>query len=88
LQETSGNAVEAAPGATATMAAVPPAPAPSVDGITEPTASDTPAQELDKIQQLFKQGQTNEARQRLAAFQHAHPQWDLPPELRAQLRKP
>jgi resuscitation-promoting factor RpfA len=88
LQETSGNAVEAAPGATATMAAVPPAPAPSVDGITEPTASDTPAQELDKIQQLFKQGHTDEAQQRLAAFQHAHPQWDLPPELRAQLRKP
>jgi resuscitation-promoting factor RpfA len=88
LQETSGNAVEAAPEATATMAAASPAPAPSVDGITEPTASDTPAQELDKIQQLFKQGHTDEAQQRLAAFQHAHPQWDLPPELRAQLRKP
>jgi hypothetical protein len=88
LQETSGNAVEAAPEATATMAVAPPAPAPSVDGITEPTASDTPAQELDKIQQLFKQGRDDEARQRLAEFQHAHPQWDLPPELRAQLRKP
>jgi hypothetical protein len=88
LQEISGNAIEAAPVAAATMAAAPPAPAPAAGAITVPSASDTPAQELDKIQQLFKQGRADEARQRLAAFQHAHPQWDLPPELRAQPRKP
>lgn len=94
LQETSSNAIEAAPEAPAKMATAPPAPpappspAPSVDGITVPNTSDTPAQELDKIQQLFKQGHDDEARQRLAAFQHAHPHWDLPPELRARLRKP
>jgi hypothetical protein len=49
---------------------------------------DTPAQELGKIQQLFAQGQDDEARQRLAAFHHAHPQWELPAELDAQLHKP
>ncbi|RAN81630.1 hypothetical protein B5P43_07730 [Bacillus sp. SRB_336] len=64
-----------------------PAPAPSV-GATTAGTSDTPARELDEIQQLFKQGRDDEARERLTAFQHAHPQWDLPPELRAQLRKP
>ena len=85
LQEVSSNAIEAAPEAPAMMAA--PAPAPSV-GATTAGTSDTPARELDEIQQLFKQGRDDEARERLTAFQHAHPQWDLPPELRAQLRKP
>jgi hypothetical protein len=86
LQEVSANAVEAAPETTATMAAAPPAP--SVDGTTAATTGDTAAQELGKIRQLFKQGRDGEARQRLTAFQRAHPQWNLPPELRAQLRKP
>jgi hypothetical protein len=53
-----------------------------------PHTADTPAQELDKIQQLFAQHQDNEARQRLEAFHQLHPTWDLPPELRAQLRQP
>ena len=53
-----------------------------------PNSADTPAQELDKIQQLFAQRRDNQARQRLEAFHHLHPTWDLPPELRAQLRLP
>ena len=81
--------VAAAP--TAAMAAAP-APAPveevAANTATTPNAADTPAQELDKIQQLFAQHQDDEARQRLEAFHHLHPTWDLPPELRAQLRQP
>jgi hypothetical protein len=88
LQETSRNSVEAAPEMPATMAVAPAPTAPPVDEATAPNASDTPARELDKIRQLFAQGHDDEARQRLTAFQHAHPQWNLPPELRAQLRKP
>lgn len=72
-----------------------PAPAPAhataaADAGTVTTASpgDTPTQDLDKIRQLFAQGRDDEARQRLYAFQHAHPQWKLPPELQAQLRQP
>jgi hypothetical protein len=86
LHEVSSNAVEAAPEAPAMMAA--PAPAPSIDATTAAGTGHAPARELDEIQQLFKQGRDDEARQRLSAFQRAHPQWDLPPELRAQLRKP
>ncbi|MFC5435144.1 hypothetical protein ACFPME_01100 [Rhodanobacter umsongensis] len=86
LQETSGNAVEAASEMPAAMAAAP-APAAPVDATT-PGSGDTPAQELDKIRQLFAHGHDREARRRLTAFQHAHPQWDLPPQLRAQLREP
>jgi hypothetical protein len=69
----------------------PAAPAPAIQAIEKPTAmnpGDTPAQELGKIQQLFAQGHDDEARQRLAAFHHAHPQWELPAELDAQLHKP
>jgi pyruvate/2-oxoglutarate dehydrogenase complex dihydrolipoamide acyltransferase (E2) component len=51
-------------------------------------ASDTPAQELDKIRQLFALGHDDEARQRLTAFHLAHPRWDLPLDLQAKLRKP
>ena len=51
-------------------------------------ASDTPAQELDKIQQLFMQGHDDEAHQRLRDFRQAHPRWPLPPALQAQLPKP
>jgi len=80
---------EAAAGAPymrqATMAA---APAPPAAADTAANASDTPAQELDKIRQLFAQGHDDQAQQRLAAFRHAHPQWELPPELQAKLRKP
>lgn len=86
VHEVSSNAVEAAPEAPAMMVA--PAPAPSIDAATAAGTGDTPARELDDIQKLFKQGRDDEARQRLSAFQRAHPQWDLPPELRAQLRKP
>ena len=56
--------------------------------VTAPNASDTPAQELHKIQQLFAQHRDDEARRRLTAFQHAHPHWELPPGLRTQLRQP
>jgi len=69
----------------------PVAPAPAIQAIEKPTAvnpSDTPAQELGKIQQLFTQGHDDAARQRLDAFHHAHPQWELPAELDAQLHKP
>lgn len=51
-------------------------------------ASDTPAQELDKIRQLFALGHDDEARQRLTVFHLAHPRWDLPLDLQAKLRKP
>jgi hypothetical protein len=78
---------ETAPTATSMPAAMAAAPAPAAD-TAAPDAGDTPAQELDKIGQLFAQGHDDEARQRLAAFRHAYPQWDLPPELRAKLRKP
>ena len=87
LQETSGNPVEAAAEVPATMAAAPAA-APPADETAAPSTSDTPAQELDKIRLLFAQGRDDEAQQRLSAFRHAHPQWELPPELRAKLRKP
>lgn len=68
------------------------APAPSADAATEtdtrPQPSDTPVQELDKISRLFAQGHDGEALQRLRTFQQAHPQWPLPPALRARLRQP
>lgn len=92
LQETANNSAAAKPSvaeAAPAMPAAAPAPAAfAADEATAPNTSDTPARELDKIRQLFAQGHDDEARQRLVAFQHAHPQWDLPPELRAPLRKP
>lgn len=72
----------------ATMAAAPAPVAARVDADTATSASETPAQELDRIRQLFAQGHDDEAQQRLAAFRHAHPQWELPPELQAKLREP
>ncbi|KRE87100.1 hypothetical protein ASG75_02820 [Rhodanobacter sp. Soil772] len=81
-------AAAGAPSMQATMAAAPAPVAARVDADTTTNASDTPTQELDKIRQLFAQGHDDEAQQRLAAFQHAHPQWKLPPELQAKLRKP
>jgi hypothetical protein len=86
LQE-AANSVEAAAEVPAAMAAAP-AVAPLADEATVPNASDTPAQELDKIRQLFAQERDDEARQRLSDFLRAHPQWELSPELRAKLRKP
>ncbi len=56
--------------------------------VTAALPTDTPAQELDKIRQLFAQGHDDEARQRLRAFRQSHPQWKLPPELQARLQQP
>lgn len=78
------------------VAAPPPAPpAPPSATMAAPTtvntavdASDTPAQELDKIEQLFMQGDHDEAHQRLRDFRQAHPRWQLPPALQGQLPKP
>ena len=85
---TVAKAAASAPSMQATMAAAPAPVAARVDADTAANVSDTPTQELDKIRQLFAQGLDDEAQQRLAAFQHAHPQWELPPELQAKLRKP
>ena len=81
-------AAASAPSLPATMVAAPAPVAARVDADTATNASDTPAQELDRIRQLFAQGHDDEARQRLAAFRHAHPQWKLPPELQAKLHQP
>lgn len=48
----------------------------------------TPAQELKEISQLFAQGHDAEGAQRLRVFHQAHPQWPLPPALRARLDRP
>jgi resuscitation-promoting factor RpfA len=79
-------AAASAPSLQSTMVAAPAPVAAAADTAT--SASDTPTQELDKIRLLFAQGHDDEARQRLAAFRHAHPQWELPPELQAKLRQP
>jgi resuscitation-promoting factor RpfA len=79
-------AAASTPSLQSTMVAAPAPVAAAADTAT--SASDTPTQELDKIRLLFAQGHDDEARQRLAAFRHAHPQWELPPELQAKLRKP
>lgn len=52
---------------------------------TSANATDTPAQELEKIRQLFALRRHDEAVQRLTAFQRAHPDVSLPDDLRAQL---
>ena len=86
LQEISAQPVAAPPPAPA----APPSPAVAAQ-ITVNTAvdaNDTPAQELDKIQQLFTQGHDDEGHQRLRDFRQAHPRWPLPPALQAQLPKP
>lgn len=90
------NADQAAPPPMAAPAAAPmaktlsAAPAPSADAATDtgPQASDTPVQELDTISLLFAQGHDAEALWRLRSFRQAHPQWPLPPALRARLRQP
>lgn len=82
---------ETTPVAARMQTRMPLAPTPvaaTADTDTTSNASDTPAQELGKIRQLFALGHDDEARQRLTAFQLAHPRWDLPLDLQAQLHKP
>ncbi|KQZ77816.1 hypothetical protein ASD55_08155 [Rhodanobacter sp. Root561] len=86
LQEASANA---AASDAFDKSAQPVAPsAASSDQATAARPGDTPAQELDKIRQLFAQGHHDEALQRLRAFRQTHPQWPLPAELQAQLQEP
>ncbi|HEY8681594.1 MAG TPA: hypothetical protein VIM06_00355, partial [Rhodanobacter sp.] len=77
-----------APASAAAIAQEPAAPASPSEQDTATDSSDTPARELDKIRLLLAQGRDDEARNRLTIFHRAHPQWQLPPQLRAQLRKP
>lgn len=70
--------------AMATAAPMQPAPMPAPDA-TAANPADTPAQELAKIRQLFAWHRHDEAVQRLAAFQKAHPDVPVPDDLRAQL---
>lgn len=82
---------EAAPGALRMRGRMPVAPTPIgpfTGTDTASNASDTPAQELDKIRHLFALGRDDEARQRLTAFHLAHPRWDLPLDLQPRLSKP
>lgn len=60
----------------------PPAGPASKDNSTAAHPGDTPAQELAKIELLVQQHHEAEARQRLQAFRLAHPQWDIPEDLR------
>ena len=85
LQETS-----MPPPAHAPAPPAPPAPAAAVQvsANSATLVSETPAQELAKIEQLFAQGHTEEARKQLRAFHQIHPKWPLPPELKAQLPEP
>jgi len=81
----------AASGATMkamTAAPVAAAPVPTAAPVADPTAAnptDTPAQEVNKIRQLFATHRENEALQRLTAFRQAHPDVALPDDLRARL---
>jgi Meckel syndrome type 1 protein len=77
-----GNLEQRPMAAMKTMAV--PAPMPAL-GDTAAHPSDTPAQELAKIRLLFALQRHDEARQRLRAFQQAHPDVALPDDLRAQL---
>ena len=96
VQEASGNAVGSvadsvadAPRADKAAAAAPVTlqeAASDKDSLQQP--GDTPAQELEKIQQLFAQDHRDQALQRLRAFHQAHPQWPLSPALQAQLQEP
>ncbi|WP_430390295.1 hypothetical protein [Dyella sp. 20L07] len=61
-----------------------PAPMAALDQ-TAANPADTPAQELDKIRQLFAQQRRDEALKRLATFRQSHPDMPLPDDLRAQL---
>ena len=85
---TMDEAAAAVPRMQTRMPVAPTPVAATADTDTASNASDTPAHELGKIRQLFVLGRDDEARQRLTAFQLAHPRWDLPLDLRVQLRKP
>lgn len=66
-------------------------PAPSALSANEAAAQDArPAltAELDAIRQLFAEHHEQEAQRRLEAFQRLHPQWPLPADLQARVRKP
>lgn len=80
--EVASNRSERAAMTMKTMAAPAPMPAPDA---TAANPTDTPAQELAKIRQLFALQRHDEAVQRLVAFQQAHPDVALPDDLRAQL---
>jgi hypothetical protein len=69
------------PAMEVSLSAPPPSPA-SKDNSTAAHPDDTPAQELAKIELLVQQHHEAEARRRLQAFRAAHPQWDLPENLR------
>lgn len=70
-------------------AAAPPArPAFLIAPDTARVASDSPAQELRKIEQLFAHGDDDEARQRLRQFRQTYPEQPLPPALQAHLQEP
>ncbi|MEO6800568.1 MAG: hypothetical protein ABI178_11585 [Rhodanobacter sp.] len=77
--------------APAVMEAAPSAPPTSPARETDATTShpgDTPQQELAKIQLLLQQHHEADARRRMQAFQRAHPQWNLPADLRGLLDEP
>jgi len=77
-----------APAPPAVMEISAPTAAPQNEPGTSVQASDTPEQELAKIQRLVQQQHDTEARQRLQTFMQAHPKWDLPPDLRDLLKQP
>lgn len=69
------------------------APAPAASRVRADTSTaahpgDTPEQELEKIQRLMARGRKDEARLRLQAFHHAHPQRSVPADLRGLLVEP
>jgi Meckel syndrome type 1 protein len=87
-----GNEAEMSRAAPVRMAAPAPmvAAAPAAVGAISDTAKDArdaPAQELDKIRQLFAAHRDDEARTRLKLFQHEHADQTLPTDLRARLRE-
>jgi len=78
----------AAPAVMEAAPNTPPASPPSEDGPTAANPSDTPNQELAKIELLVQQHHEAEARRRLQAFRRAHPQSELPANLRGVLGEP
>jgi Meckel syndrome type 1 protein len=79
-----GNESETAKAAPALMPAAAPA-MPAAPEATEKDLRDTPAQELDKIRLLFAAHRDDQAKARLEAFRHKHPDQQLPTDLRARL---
>jgi hypothetical protein len=80
-------------GRSAPMPMPAPAPAPAFSSSVNQTdtakrQSDTPAQELAKINALFAQHNDTEAQRRLLQFHRDHPTWGLDPSLRARLGEP